>query len=115
MHTNPNNEIIGPTVIRRKEKISGLYTSPEGSPAIRANPRIMITKEIAIRMRLSVGKCFITRNIEILNFVQRVIIHTDIFPRCNQRRKKSDQDSGAEHNDGYKRDILPRQREENHP
>ena len=47
MHTNPNNEIIGPTVIRRKEKISGLYTSPEGSPAIRANPRMMMAKETA--------------------------------------------------------------------
>ena len=34
MLTNPKSEIIGPTVIRRKEKISGLYTSPEGSPAI---------------------------------------------------------------------------------
>ena len=90
MHTNPNNEIIGPTVIRRKEKISGLYTSPEGSPVIKAKPTMIITKETAIKMRLSVGKCFISKK---LDFVQRIIIHADILTGCDQRSHKRNQDT----------------------
>jgi len=58
--TNPKRDIIGPTVIRRKEKISGLYTSPEGAPAIKAKPSTMNAKDTAMRMRLSFGNvCFI--------------------------------------------------------
>ena len=57
---NPKNEIIGPTVIRLTEKMSGLYSvAPLGAPNISTKPRTTIAKNTAIRMMFNLGKLYL--------------------------------------------------------
>ena len=73
---NPNRAIIGPTVIRRTEKISGLYAeAPLGSPTIKAKPIIIITKLMAINIALNFGR---------LNFIHFTNFHSYISISCGQ-------------------------------
>ena len=75
--TNPNRDIIGPTVIRRKEKISGLYVvAPLGSPVIKAKPNTMITTLIAIKMPLNFGRLY---------FIHFTCFHSNITICCSHR------------------------------
>jgi hypothetical protein len=56
---NPNSEIIGPIVIRRVEKISGLYASDVlGSPAIKKKPSTIKIKDITIRMKFTFERLY---------------------------------------------------------
>ena len=50
---NPANEIIGPTVMRRKLKTSGLNSLIVDEPVINAKPKTMITKPMAIKNMLT--------------------------------------------------------------
>ena len=60
----PNNAIIGPNVIRRKEKISGLYSvAPLGLPTISAKPITTTTTLMAINTAFIFGR---------LNFIQLI-------------------------------------------
>lgn len=49
---NPKREIIGPSVMRRKEKMSGLKDCSVVEPSIRQNPMTIMTKQMAIKIRL---------------------------------------------------------------
>ena len=72
--TNPKREIIGPTVIRRNEKMSGLNSlAPLGSPTINANPITMISTLMAIK---------IIFNLERLYFIKFIGFHSNILARC---------------------------------
>lgn len=61
MLMKPKKAIIGPTTMRRVEKMSGLYCSPLGSPTMRANPMTIMSRETAISIILSFGNVFIIK------------------------------------------------------
>lgn len=48
----PNNEIIGPNVIRRKLKTSGLNSLTVDEPVINAKPKTIMAKPTAINIIL---------------------------------------------------------------
>lgn len=52
MNRKPKNEIIGPTVMRRKLKISGLKSVRVVEPVIKKNPTTMMRKPTAIKIKL---------------------------------------------------------------
>jgi len=53
---NPKKETIGPTVILRVLKISGLNSVTVGEPVIRINPKTIMIKPKAISKKLILPK-----------------------------------------------------------
>lgn len=66
----PNNETIGPTVIRRKLKMSGLNSLVVEEPVINAKPKTIITKPMAINSML------ILPRVKCLSFSIKLIVAT---------------------------------------
>lgn len=131
--TKPKSEIIGPTVIRLKENISGLYSvAPLGSPTIRQKPIIIITNEIAISIKLSFGKLyFISYKFKIkkksvknrtgrksekyrivLHKIQVVCLHSNILIHGKDGCKEGEEQTRQNHDSGHYRHILPSERQQ---
>ena len=95
INTNPNNEIMGPTVIRRKLKTSGLNSLTVPEPDIKINPITMITKPMAIsNMLVFASVNFFSFSILFKNYFlillaikQLIGMHVEVFSKSEIRRK----------------------------
>lgn len=110
MSTKPNNDTIGPTWIRRVEKISGLNSvAPLGSPIIKTKPITIIKNETAIRIRLHLGKLYRILNrikgLILLHEIQVVSLHPDVPIDRKHRSKESDKHTDNEYHSRYQTDI----------
>ena len=74
ININPKNEIIGPTVILRVLKISGLNSVTVAGPVIKINPNTMIAKPTAISRKFIFPnfKCLLFSILSIVLFLSNV-------------------------------------------
>ena len=74
ININPKNEIIGPTVILRVLKMSGLNSVTVAGPVIKINPNTMIAKPTAISRKFIFPnfKCLLFSILSIVLFLSNV-------------------------------------------